>query len=126
MIRTIRACQFKYQALFGLIKRAIIAGLCAIIFLHFFAPAAEHPKILNTIGLMLDIIGVTWIAYDLFPFDGKREFTENEVSGIETPAYTEFKRIHAAQGLTLIVIGFLFQIIAYWISDILEIAERIF
>ena len=118
MIRACKQCIYQHQALCRLFMKALAAGIAMILFLHFVLPHAEHPKILSTIGLLLDIFGVTWIAYDLFPFQGNREFTEDEVSGIETPEYTNFKRSHAAVGLTAIVIGFLFQIISYWIADI--------
>jgi hypothetical protein len=121
MITACRECLFKYKALFRLMAKAIVAGILAILLLHFFVPEAEHPKMLSTIGLLLDIFGVTWIAYDLFPFAGEREYLDDKRSGIETPEYTDFKRSHAAIGLSAIVIGFLFQILAYWISDILDI-----
>ncbi len=118
MIRVCRDCLSLHRNLVRLFVKAIAAGVAAILFLHFVMPHAEHPKILSTIGLLLDIFGVTWVAYDLFPFKGLREFTEDEVSGIETPEYTAFKRSHAAIGLAAIVFGFLFQILSYWISDI--------
>lgn len=119
MIGACKECLSTHKALVRLFLKAIAAGVAAILFLHFVLPDAEHPRILSTIGLMLDIFGVTWVAYDLFPFKGKREFTEDEISGIETPEYTDFKRSHAAIGLAAIVIGFLFQILSYWIGDIL-------
>ncbi len=121
MISACRECLFRYQALFRLMTRAVTAGIVAILFLHYFVPEAEHPKTLSTIGLLLDIFGVTWIAYDLFPFAGEREYLDDKRSGIETPEYTDFKRSHAAIGLAAIVIGFLFQILSYWIGDILQI-----
>lgn len=122
MIITCRTWMLKHKALLQLMCRALAAGVFIILLMHFFVREAEQPKILNTIGLMLDIVGVTWIAYDLFPFNGIREYIEDERSGIETPEYTDFKRSHAALGITLVVVGFLFQILAYWIGDILEIA----
>lgn len=122
MISACRECLHKYRALLHLFARAIAAGIGMILLLHFFAPEVEHPRILNTIGLVLDIIGVTWVAYDLFPFNGTREYLDDARSGIETPEYTNFKRSHAALGLTLIVVGFLFQILAYWVADILTVA----
>ena len=109
-----------YKALWMLAAESIFAGALAIIFLHYVMPFAEHPKILNTFGLMLDIVGVTYIAYDIFPFSGVEEYgaEDSARSGIETPEYKEFKRSHVSAGLRIVVIGFFFQILAYWVEEL--------
>lgn len=110
----------RYKLLFMLAFTSLVSGFFIILFLHYAIPAAEHPRILNTIGLLLDIIGVTYIAYDIFPFDGKEEYGEEDAakSGIETPEYKAFKRMHTSCGLRVIVVGFFFQILAYWVEDL--------
>lgn len=109
-----------YKALWVLAAESIFAGALAIMFLHYVMPFAEHPKILNTFGLMLDIVGVTYIAYDIFPFSGAEEYGEDALhkSGIETPEYKAFKRSHVSMGLRIVVIGFFFQILAYWVEEL--------
>jgi hypothetical protein len=115
----IAACK-QYKSLWMLAAESIAAGAVAILFLHYVLPFAEHPRILNTVGLLLDIVGVTYIAYDIFPFMGKEEFGEEDAakSGIETPEYKEFKRAHVGFGLRIVVIGFYFQILAYWVEEL--------
>lgn len=110
----------RHKALWMLAAESLAAGLAAILFLHYALPFAEHPRILNTLGLLLDIVGVTYIAYDIFPFDGKEEYGEDDVqkSGIETPEYKAFKRSHVSLGLRIVVIGFFFQILAYWVEEL--------
>jgi len=114
------ACLKQHKALRLLAAESIAAGAVAILFLHYAMPFAEHPRILNTFGLLLDIVGVTYIAYDIFPFAGKEEFGEDDAakSGIETPEYKEFKRAHVSHGLRLVVVGFYFQILAYWVEEL--------
>lgn len=109
-----------YKPLMLLAIQSVLAGLCGIAFLHYVMPFAEHPRILNTIGLLLDIIGVTYVAYDIFPFTGIEEYGEDDAakSGIETPEYKTFKRHHASHGLRIVVIGFFFQILAYWVEEL--------
>ena len=108
------------KALWLLALESIAAGIVAILFLHYVMPFAEHPRILNTIGLLLDIVGVTYIAYDIFPFAGVEEYGENDIarSGIETPEYKAFKRAHVSFGLRVVVIGFFLQILAYWVDEL--------
>jgi hypothetical protein len=110
----------QHKALWMLALESVAAGIAAILFLHYVLPSAEHPRILNTIGLLLDIVGVTYIAYDIFPFAGTEEYGENDAakSGIETPEYKAFKRSHVSFGLRIVVIGFFFQILAYWVEDL--------
>jgi hypothetical protein len=110
----------EYKQLFRLAAQSVLSGLGIILFLHYAMPFAEHPRILNTMGLMLDIIGVTWIAYDIFPFHGQEEYGEEHAgrAGIETPEYKKFKRYHVAIGLHMVVIGFFFQILAYWVEEL--------
>lgn len=109
-----------YAPLFMLAIESIVAGSLIIIFLHYAMPAAEHPRILNTIGLFLDIVGVTYVAYDAFPFNGKEEYGEEDeqLTGLETPEYKLFKRHHTSTGLRMVVIGFFFQILAYWVEEL--------
>lgn len=99
---------------------SIAAGAVIISFLHYALPFAEHPRIINTFGLLMDIVGVTYIAYDIFPFDGIEEYGEEDAarSGIETPEYKAFKRFHTSTGLRIVVIGFFFQILAYWVEEL--------
>jgi len=110
----------RYNHLIALAAKSIGAGVVGILVLHYLMPFAEHPRILNTIGLMLDIVGVTWIAYDIFPFTGIEEYGEEHAakSGIETPEYKAFKRSHVSAGLQIVVIGFFFQILAYWVENL--------
>lgn len=112
-----------YKVLTRLALESMLAGLAIIAFLHYIMPLAEHPRILNTVGLLLDIVGVTWIAYDIFPFHGVEEYGEDtqNKSGIETPEYKDFKRRHVAIGLRIVVIGFFFQILAYWVENLREL-----
>lgn len=114
------ACMQRHKALYLLALESIAAGIAAILFLHYAMPFAEHPRILNTVGLLLDIVGVTYIAYDIFPFTGKEEYGEEDAakSGIETPEYKDFKRKHVSFGLRIVVIGFFFQILAYWVDEL--------
>lgn len=109
-----------YRALFMLALESIVAGAALIIFLHYAIPFTEHPRILNTVGLLMDIVGVTWVAYDIFPFAGVEEYGEEDAvrSGIETPEYKSFKRKHVSHGLRIVVIGFFFQILAYWVEPL--------
>ena len=109
-----------YGPLLRLSLESIIGGVIIILFLHYFMPYAEHPRILNTVGLFMDMIGVTYVAYDIFPFAGVEEYDENDAkrSGIETPEYKTFKRGHTSKGLRVVVIGFFFQILSYWVEDI--------
>ena len=110
----------QYRSLFRLALESVIAGMALVMFLHYFMPFAEHPRILNTVGLLMDIIGVTWIAYDIFPYSGIEEYGEDtqHKSGIETPEYKKFKREHVSHGLRIVVIGFFFQILAYWVEPL--------
>lgn len=110
----------KYKDLGKLAAQSIMAGIAMILLLHYGLPMAEHPRILNTVGLLLDIIGVTWIAYDIFPFGGIEEYGADDMarSGIETPEYKAFKRTHVTIGLHIVVIGFFFQILAYWVEEL--------
>lgn len=110
----------RYKALLMLALESIAAGAVMIIFLHYALPFAEHPRIMNTFGLLMDIVGVTYIAYDIFPFDGVEEYGEDTLykSGIETPEYKAFKRRHTSIGLRIVVIGFYFQILAYWVEEL--------
>lgn len=115
MIRYIR----QHKALWMLGFESVAAGIIAILFLHYCLPFAEHPRILNTLGLLMDIVGVTYIAYDIFPFEGAEEYgSEDARSGIETPEYKAFKRAHVSFGLRIVVIGFFFQILAYWVEEL--------
>lgn len=109
----------QHKALCMLALESLIAGIAAILFLHYLLPFTEHPRILNTLGLLLDIVGVTYIAYDIFPFAGPEEYGVDDVKrrGIETPEYKAFKRAHVSFGLRIVVIGFFFQILAYWVED---------
>lgn len=109
-----------YAPLIKLAAESILAGVAAILILHYLMPFAEHPRILNTIGLAMDIVGVTYIAYDIFPFAGLEEYGEDtqHKSGIETPEYKAFKRAHVSLGLRIVVIGFFFQILAYWVEEL--------
>ncbi len=109
-----------HKALWILAFESIVAGVLAILFLHYVMPFAEHPRILNTLGLLMDIVGVTYIAYDIFPFRGAEEYgeTEGAKTGIETPEYKAFKRRHVSFGLRLVVVGFFFQILAYWVEEL--------
>ena len=109
-----------YNPLLKLAAESLAAGVAIIVFLHYGLPFAEHPRLLNTIGLMMDIVGVTWIAYDIFPFAGVEEYGEEHAakSGIETPEYKAFKRAHVSLGLRIVVIGFFFQILAYWVEEL--------
>lgn len=113
-------CIKRHNALFKLGIESIIAGFAAILFLHYCLPFAEHPRILNTLGLLMDIVGVTYVAYDIFPFAGAEEYGAEDVAraGIETPEYKEFKRAHVSFGLRIVVIGFFLQILAYWVDEL--------
>lgn len=110
----------QYKALLMLAVESVAAGFAIIMFLHYVMPFAEHPRILNTFGLAMDIVGVTWIAYDIFPFAGAEEYGEDtqHKSGIETPEYKDFKRSHVSFGLRIVVIGFFLQILAYWVEEL--------
>jgi hypothetical protein len=110
----------QHKALVMLAVESVIAGMITIMILHYCFPFAEHPRALNTLGLMMDIVGVTYIAYDIFPFSGQEEYGEDtqHKSGIETPEYKEFKRRHVSLGLRIVVIGFFFQILAYWVEEL--------
>jgi hypothetical protein len=110
----------QHKALCMLAVESVAAGIVAILFLHYAMPFAEHPRILNTLGLLLDIVGVTYIAYDIFPFAGVEEYGADDIarSGIETPEYKAFKRAHVSFGLRVVVIGFFLQILAYWVEDV--------
>lgn len=110
----------RYRDLAKMALQSILTGAALVLFLHYFLPFAEHPRILNTIGLMMDIVGVTWIAYDIFPFNGVEEYGAEDTarSGIETPEYKEFKRRHVSMGLHIVVIGFFLQILAYWVEEL--------
>ena len=112
--------QVRYRHLYMIALKSAVMGGALILFLHYAMPFAEHPRILSTVGLLLDAIGVTWVAYDVFPFEGAEEYGEEHIhrSGIETPEYKEFKREHVAKGLSLLVIGFFFQILAYWVEEL--------
>lgn len=114
------ACLTQHKALFKLAAESVLAGVLLILFLHYALPSAEHPRILNTLGLLLDIVGVTWIAYDIFPFVGPEEYGAEDAarSGIETPEYKAFKRAHVSIGLRIVVIGFFLQILAYWVEGL--------
>ncbi|MES2984366.1 MAG: hypothetical protein V4735_04165 [Pseudomonadota bacterium] len=116
MIRSLK----QHKALWMLGIESIAAGAVAILFLHYCIPFAEHPRMLNTFGLLLDIVGVTYIAYDIFPFKGVEEYGADDIarSGIETPEYKAFKRAHVSFGLRIVVIGFFFQILAYWVEEL--------
>lgn len=113
-------CIKRHKALWMLAIESIAAGIAAILFLHYCLPFAEHPRMLNTLGLLLDIVGVTYIAYDIFPFTGAQEYGADDVarSGIETPEYKAFKRAHVSFGLRIVVIGFFLQILAYWVEEL--------
>lgn len=113
-------CIKRHKELCKLAAESVLAGLVAILFLHYLMPFAEHPRILNTIGLLMDIVGVTYIAYDIFPFKGVEEYGEDHghKSGIETPEYKAFKRAHVSFGLRVVVIGFFLQILAYWVDEL--------
>ncbi len=119
MIATMR----QYKPLIMLAVESLVAGAVIITLLHYAMPFAEHPRILNTVGLLMDIVGVTWIAYDIFPFAGVEEYGEDtqHKSGIETPEYKNFKRKHVTIGLRIVVIGFFFQILAYWVEPLKEL-----
>ena len=110
----------RYKALIMLAVETFIAGAALIIFLHYVMPFAEHPRILNTIGLLMDMVGVTFVAYDAFPFIGVEEYGEDtqHKSGIETPEYKAFKRFHTSIGLRIVVVGFYFQILSYWVEEL--------
>jgi len=109
-----------YRPLFMLAFTSLTSGFFIILFLHYAIPFAEHPRILNTIGLFLDMVGVTYVAYDMFPFNGVEEYGEDtqHKSGIETPEYKSFKRMHTSIGLRMVVIGFFFQMLAYWVEEL--------
>ncbi len=113
----------RYSNLIRLAVQSVAAGLACVLVLHYFFPFAEHPRILSTLGLLLDIVGVTWIAYDIFPFAGLEEYGEDALhkSGIETPEYKAFKRDHVLIGLHILVIGFFFQILSYWVENLTRI-----
>lgn len=108
----------KYNGLVRLALQSVSAGVAMILFLHYFMPYAEQQRFLNTVGLLMDIVGVTWIAYDIFPFTGIEEYGSDDAarSGIETPEYKQFKRAHVSTGLHIVVIGFFFQILSYWVE----------
>ncbi len=110
----------KYRDLIKLAVQSVTAGLCMILVLHYIFPFAEHPRALMTMGLLIDIVGITWVAYDIFPFSGIEEYGAEDVqrSGIETPEYKAFKRSHVNTGLHIVVIGFFFQILSYWVEEI--------
>lgn len=113
----------QYRDLYKMAVQSVLSGVVIILFLHYFMPSAEHPRILNTVGLFLDIVGVTWVAYDIFPFAGIEEYGEDALhkSGIETPEYKEFKRRHVSFGLHMVVVGFFFQILSYWTLELTQL-----
>lgn len=103
---------------------SFIAGVgAALAFLILLAvimttPMFYHQKIANSIGLLLDIFGVTYVAYDIFPFTGVREITRQDMVDEETPEYMTFKNHHVITGLIAISTGFFCQGFANWAIEI--------
>lgn len=110
----------QHKDILRLAIESLVIGTLSILFLHYVMPFAEHPRMLNTIGLLMDIVGVTYIAYDIFPFPGRQEYGAEHAAlhGQETPEYKQFKRAHVSFGLRVVVIGFFLQILAYWVDEL--------
>jgi hypothetical protein len=71
---------------------------------------------ITMLGLILDILGALYIAYEIFPFKGKKQVSPYGAAPRDTAEWEQHKKKHLKRGFILIIGGFLLQLIANGMS----------
>jgi len=100
----------------------ILIGICSIVVL-WVKDCLYASKIINSVGLALDIIGALMVAFTLWmPLKKKAEkgkqFLSNhpKIRNISLSQYAEQKGIYMQLGLIILCFGFILQIVSNWID----------
>lgn len=102
-----------------IIVKGFLVSISFVLLTYYFVADVNYNKVLNSLGLCLDIFGVVYVVYELFPFVGQKNDIYLRGGARDTNEYTTFKEKHLKRGLTLIIAGFFCQLLSNWQSLII-------